>query len=414
MAPDVADELDRIIRERSVVAVFQPLIDLASGDVVAYEALARGPAGSPLESPAALFRAAYGCARVAEVDWMCRAAGFQAAAAALDPSLLLFVNCEPMSLGQPCPEDLRPVVDAAERRLRVVMEVAERAVARDPASLLGAVARARAIGWAVALDDVGAEPASLAVMPFVRPDVIKLDLSLVQVRTTTEVARIINSVRAQAERTGAHILAEGIETERHAAIARTFGATIGQGWLYGRPGPLPARTRPPRTPVQFTSVPTTVSGRTPFEAVARHRKPERAPKDLLLPMSMHIEHKGLDAAEPAVVLACFQEVRHFTPRTSARFELLATRAALTGAVGVGMPVTPVARVRGASLGPDDPLRGEWDVLMIGPHFAAALVARDCGDSGPDPGRRFDFVITHDRDLVIRAAHPLLDRLVPTA
>ena len=137
----------------------------------------------------------------------------------------------------------------AERRLRVVMEVTERAVARDPAGLLGAVAWARAVGWGVALDDVGAEPASLAVMPFVRPDVIKLDLRLIQGRTTAEVARIVNAVRAQAEQTGAHILAEGIETRRHAEIARTMGATIGQGYLYGRPGRLPTGIRPPRAAV---------------------------------------------------------------------------------------------------------------------------------------------------------------------
>ena len=50
--------------------------------------------------------------------------------------------------------------------------------------------------------------------------------------------------------------------------------------------------------------------------------------------------------------------------------------------------------------------------MVGPHFAAALMARDRGGDGPDADRRFDFVITHDRDLVIRAAQPLLDRLLP--
>jgi hypothetical protein len=52
--------------------------------------------------------------------------------------------------------------------------------------------------------------------------------------------------------------------------------------------------------------------------------------------------------------------------------------------------------------------------MVGPHFAAALVARDRGDDGPDADRRFDFVITHDRDLVLRAAEPLLDRLAPAS
>jgi EAL domain-containing protein (putative c-di-GMP-specific phosphodiesterase class I) len=415
VAPEVAGELDRIVGARAVRALFQPLVDLDSGDVVAYEALARGPAGSPLESPAALFEAAYGSGRAAELDWACRAAAFKAAAGArLDPSLRLFVNCEPVSLGVACPDDLWPVVDAAERRLRVVVEVTERAVARDPAGLLAAVARARAVGWGVALDDVGAEPASLAVMPFVHPDVIKLDLRLVQGRTTAEVARIVNAVRAQAERSGAHILAEGIETRRHLEIARTLGATVGQGWLYGRPGPLPSATRPARTPLDLLPEPAGVEDQTPFEVVSAERVPQRAPKDLLLPMSMHIEDKGLDAAEPGVLLACFQEARHFSPGTRARFGRLAGRAALTGALGVGMPVTPAPGVRGASLGPHDPLRGEWDVILIGPHFAAALVARDCGDNGPEGDRRFDFVITHDRDLVIRAAQPLLDRLAPAS
>jgi EAL domain-containing protein (putative c-di-GMP-specific phosphodiesterase class I) len=415
VAPEVAGELARIIDGRMVRAVFQPLIDLASGDVVGFEALARGPAGSMLESPGALFEAAYGIGRVAELDWVCRAAAFEAAARAeLDPALRLFVNCEPASLGVACPDDLWPVVDVAERRLRVVMEVTERAVARDPAGLLGAVARARAVGWGVALDDVGAEPASLAVMPFVRPDVIKLDLRLVQGRTTAEVARIVNAVRAQAELTGARILAEGIETRRHAEIARTLGATIAQGYLYGRPGVLPTGSRPTRAAVELLQEPPATDTRTPFEIVAAERATERAPKDLLLPMSKHIEHKALDAAEPGVLLACFQEAGHFTPATRVRFRWLSARVALAGALGVGMPPTPAPGVRGAALHPGDPLRGEWDVIMVGPHFAAALVARDCGDDGPDADRRFDFVITHDRGLVVRAAQPLLDKLAPAS
>jgi EAL domain-containing protein (putative c-di-GMP-specific phosphodiesterase class I) len=412
---EAADELDRIIAGRAVRAVFQPLIDLDSGDVLAYEALARGPEGSPLESPGALFETAYRSGRVAGLDWACRAAAFQAAiTAGFDPALRLFVNSEPVSLGVACPDDLWPVVDAAERQLRVVMEVTERAVARDPAGLLGAVARARAVGWGVALDDVGAEPASLAVMPFVHPDVIKLDLRLIQGRTTAEVARIVNAVRAQAERTGARILAEGIETHRHGEIARSMGATVGQGWLYGRPGPLPSGTHPPRSAIDLLPEPPTIQRPTPYEVVTAQRAPERAPKDLLLPMSMHIEHKALDAAEPSVLMACFQEARQFTSATKARFRRLAARTVLTGAVGAGMPVKPVPGVLGGELSAEHPLRGEWDVIMVGPHFAAALVAKDLGDDGPDGDRRFDFVITHDRDLVVRAAQPLLDRLLPAS
>jgi DICT domain-containing protein len=77
-----------------------------------------------------------------------------------------------------------------------------------------------------------------------------------------------------------------------------------------------------------------------------------------------------------------------------------------------MPVAPVAGVRGADLAADDPLGGEWDLIVIGPRFAAALAAKDLGDDGPDAERHYDVAVTHDRDLVIRAAEPLLRRLVP--
>ena len=109
----------------------------------------------------------------------------------------------------------------------------ERAVAGDPARLPAAVAQARGAGWGVALDGVGAAPASLAVLPFVRPDVIKLDMRPLQGRTTAEAGHIINTVRAQAERTDAVVIAEGIETIRHAREAVATGATVGQGSCSG-------------------------------------------------------------------------------------------------------------------------------------------------------------------------------------
>lgn len=408
------DEFDRLLRRRDVRPVFQPLVDLVTGSIVGYEALARGPAGTPLESPAALFDLAYRIGRVPELDWTCRAVALRAALrAGLHPGLSLFVNSEPASMRVPCPPDLSDVMSDAEGRLRVVMEVTERAVAADPAGLLAAVGRARAAGWGVALDDVGAEPASLAVMPFIRPDVIKLDLRLIQDRPTLDVARTVSAVLAQAERTGATILAEGIETPQHVDIARAMGATVGQGWLYGRPGALPTATsNPGHLPASVHPVES--SATTPFRTVAAHRPVARATKDLLLPMSIHLEHNGLDPDEPIVLLACFQEARHFTVDTRRRFAHLADRAVFVGAVGVGMSAEPVRGVRGGNLAPDDPLRGEWDVIAIGPHFAGALVARDCGDSGRDGDRRFDYAITHDRDLVIRAAHTLLTTLVPAA
>jgi EAL domain-containing protein (putative c-di-GMP-specific phosphodiesterase class I) len=406
-------EFRRLVADRSVRPVFQPLVELDGEAVVGYEALARGPAGSRWENPADLFGAAYRLGLVSELDWSCRAAAFDGALAAdLDPDLALFVNAEPASMRVDCPPDLRGAMAAARGRLRVVMEVTERAVAADPAGLLRAVETAREAGWGIALDDIGANPASLAMMPFLQPDVIKLDLRLVQDRTTADIARIVNAVLAQSERGGSTILAEGIETPRHAEVARSMGATLGQGWLYGRPGPLPGRGRAPARPVRLH--PATGPGApTPYHVVAAARPTTVATKDLLLPMSMHLEHKALDQDEPIVLLACFQDERFFTPASRRRFARLARDAAFVGAVGIGMPVTPVAGVLGAKLRADDPLRGEWDVIAVGPHFAGALVALDHGDSGADGQRRFDYAITHDRGLVVQAAQTLLATLLPT-
>ena len=121
-----------------------------------------------------------------------------------------------------------------------MIEVTERALASHPANLLPKIEELRRHGIGIALDDVGADPRSLALMPFLRPDVIKLDLSLIQGGRSGAVAATHNAVSAYAERTGALVVAEGIETERHAERARAMGATVGQGWLFGRPGPLPA------------------------------------------------------------------------------------------------------------------------------------------------------------------------------
>ena len=96
--------------------------------------------------------------------------------------LTVFVNVEPEVLDSAPLEDLVAVANDAPGEVRVVVEMTERALVARPAELLRTVERVRDLGWGVALDDVGAEPASLAFMPLLRPDEVKLDLRLVQDR----------------------------------------------------------------------------------------------------------------------------------------------------------------------------------------------------------------------------------------
>lgn len=411
--PGVSLSFDEVLDRRAVRAVFQPLVDLTSGEVVGFEALARGPRGSAWERPDVLFAAARERGRLGELDWVCRAAAYAGALRArLAPGLALFVNSEAEAFGSPCPGDLQALVEQAEGSLQVVTEMTERALTRDPAGLLAAAAGARAVGWGVAMDDVGAEPASLALMPFVHPDVIKLDMGLVQAPAGAAAAATAGAVMAQAERTGARVLAEGIETDEHRQRALSLGASVGQGWLFGRPGPLPTVTRRPTRPVALLA-PDPLPALTPFQLVAGRAALQVATKALLLPLSRHLERRALDDGEPPIVLATFQDAGHFTPATAARYASLCNRSALVAVLAADMLATPAGRVRGAALAGTDPLGTEWDVVVVGPHYAAALLSRDLGDTDvEDADRRFEFTVTHDRALVLQAARALLLRVLP--
>ncbi len=222
-----------------VHAVYQPVVDLDTRSVVGYEALARGPRDGPLHTPDALFAAARDQGVLVELDWACRLAALSGALAARLPATLdLFINVEPPAVGAPPPADATAILLAAAD-LSIIMEITERDLTADPAGLLRAAAGVRARGWRIALDDVGADPASLALLPLLHPDVIKLDLRLVQANTSIEVADIITAVNAQAERSGALVLAEGIETEDQAQLAVMMGAASAKAGCSAAPHPYP-------------------------------------------------------------------------------------------------------------------------------------------------------------------------------
>lgn len=413
-------ELDRLLAGREVRSVYQPIVELETGAIVGYEALARGPAGTVLESPDLLFATARRAGRLAELDRACQTAAVSGArAGGLRAPWTLFVNVEPETAyltflpsvagdTEEAPAAIAPTSD-----FQIIVELTERDLIADPIELLKLVARVRARGWGIALDDVGADPDSLALLPLLKPDVIKLDLNLIQQLPTAGIAQVISAVHAEAERSGTTILAEGIETEEHLNVALAMGATLGQGWLLGRPAPLPSPMPPfTGTRLRIGDRGELLSPETPFSLGAALRQPRQSHKALLIEISKHLERQAIAAGESAVILATFQDASFFTPATRRRYTQLARNAAFVGALGQGMPPEPLPGVRGSVLDPTDPLVGEWDIVVVGPHFAATLVARDLGDTGPDSERRFEFVLSHQRDLAIQVALTLMARVWP--
>ena len=399
-----------LIAAGGVRSVYQPIVDLDTDRVVGYEALARGPEGSELERPDRLFAAARASGMMEALDEACAAAAIHGAVAqGLASPLALFVNVEPEAVHDARLAALVDIAEAAPRPLRLVFEVTERALAERPAELLATVAGIRAQGWAVALDDVGADPASLAFMPLLRPEIVKLDLRLVQRRPSRVVAQIMNAVNAYAEESGAVILAEGIETDEQLATARALGARLGQGWLFGRPGAI-GGDRAVGTFALSSPGAMTTRETSPFACLDPGTALRRSTKTLLIEISKHLEEHAMRQGDACVVAATFQHAKHFTPLTQLRYRNLSDTVGFVCALGEGLAVEPLPGVRGADLRLDDPIRGEWDIVVLSPHFAAALLARDLGDTGPDRERRFDFALTYRRDVVVKAAWSLLSRV----
>lgn len=396
-------------------AVYQPIVDLADGAVVGWEALARGPEGHPLERPDDLFAAAVAAGRLVEVDRAAMTAAVRGALdVGLDPRQALFVNVEPETIGYELGPELTALLDRARLRFRIVLELTERNLMRRPAELLDLVAAARRASWGLALDDVGAETASLALLPFVSPDVIKLDRSVIQRPTSAAIGRVLNAVMAATERRGSTLLAEGIETADHRRKAESLGARYGQGWLLGRPGPLP---RPRRDPATSGGLPVLAADplpdhATPYDAATGRLTFRTARKDVLLGISLDFEDEARRLGDAPVVLSAFQTADRFTARCADCYSAIARSSSLVAAFGIGIGPRPAPGVRGVDLAPDDPLADEWTVVVLGPHFSGALIGRDLGGRAPGAQPRFSYAITHDRDLVLAAAVSLVRRITP--
>jgi hypothetical protein len=294
----------------------------------------------------------------------------------------------------------------------VVVEITERSLASRPAELLHAVERVRRRGWGIALDDVGADWRSVALLPFLRPDVVKLDRSVVADPGSRDAARVIRAVREHTDRHGGIILAEGIETAEQAQQAREYGARLGQGWHFGRPAAVErsaaSRTHPG---VRIHQPRAGATASTPFGALVRSHCPRGiASKAELLDHSMALEREAFEISDPCVILATFQSAERFTARVHRRYAELATGAALVAAFAVGLSPEPAPGVRGANLDDGEALRDEWCVVIVGPHTAKALIALDLGDRTPDMERRFEYAMTDDVTLVMAAARSLMHRV----
>lgn len=228
-----------------VTLVFQPIVALAAPHAVfSVEALTRGPRGTQFENPAVFFEYLRQTRQEARADRRCVAAAVRAAAACDRTEMpRVSINVHPSTLegDEGFPAFLGSLLDEEQfDASRVILEIIEESRLCSTRRLIEAVAALRAVGVAIALDDVGVGRCNLKTILDVRPDVLKIDRYLVHGSAEDAARRVVlESMQRLAATIGASVVAEGIEREEDAALAQSLGIDYAQGFLFARPRPLP-------------------------------------------------------------------------------------------------------------------------------------------------------------------------------
>jgi len=232
--------LQDIILGDGLTSVFQPIVDLGSGDIFAYEALTRGPRGTALESPATLFAIADEVDLTVELDRACFRGALRSATM-LEPVHRLFVNLLPMSFYDAAFIEVEVgnlLTAAGLTPANIVFEITERLAIENFASFKRALAAYTAMGFGVAIDDVGTRHSNLETVMSLRPHFIKISDVLVRgIARSTVKREMLRSLRHIAETIDAVMIAEGIEHIEDIVALRDLGLRYGQGYYMARPGP---------------------------------------------------------------------------------------------------------------------------------------------------------------------------------
>lgn len=225
--------IEAALRERNVKMVFQPAVDAKSGDVVFLEALSRFYT-RPYQPPDRWFKIAAEVGLAVELELVALEEALRALPKLPDGASLSFNASPALILDH---KFVRCLESAPLDRL--IVEITEHEVVSQYALLNKALEPLRKRGLRVAVDDMGAGYSSLRHMLQVRPDIIKLDISLVRGIDGDPVRRALTSALVNfAEETGSLLVAEGVETDTELRALKALEVNVVQGYLMGEPQPL--------------------------------------------------------------------------------------------------------------------------------------------------------------------------------
>ena len=264
----VAEQVRKVLDERRVSAVFQPIFGFREGRILGYEALVRGPEGTELETPGELFSAAQQAGLTLQLNMVCAREVLRAfVARGLDGSI--FLNVSPQLIGERGfdQERAKRFMDGLGLEpSRVVIELTEDYPTVDFRFVHESLMHYRALGFRVAIDDLGEGFASLRLWSELRPEFVKADKHFVTGIATDPVKhQFLKAIQHIAENSGSLVIAEGIENAQDFRVAKDIGIACGQGFFIGRPAENPNTTLPGEALLAFADA------RVPVAPAARLR-----------------------------------------------------------------------------------------------------------------------------------------------
>ncbi|MCX5786920.1 MAG: EAL domain-containing protein [Elusimicrobia bacterium] len=224
----------RVLSGRHLDFQLQPIVSLRNLKTVGFEALARGPAGGPVERADRLFAAAsyYGLHR--ELDLACITAALSRAST-LPAPFWLSVNLGPDLFD---PAVLRRLVPRPEIMRRRVFELTEHLPIGSPEKFAARSKSLRRSGGRVALDDAGCGYLDMGMVETLSPHIVKLCITVIRrIETGPVTLGAIKDVVKRIRAAGAAPLAEGVETEEQLRLVRECGFTLAQGYVFSKPRP---------------------------------------------------------------------------------------------------------------------------------------------------------------------------------
>lgn len=233
-------DLERILEEKSIYTVFQPIVSIRTGEVLGYEALSRIKDLKEIENIEELFETAILYDRIWKLEKLCRKKAFENFSLQKNyQNKKLFVNVNPIVI-----KDKKFRMGFTDEHLseyhikkeNIIIEITEKGNPKDLEGFQKAIEHYKGQNYGIAMDDVGEGNSGLTMICNIRPKYLKLDMKLIRdIHKNPLKKAIVASMVELSKSTGIELIAEGIEKESELQTLMDLGVQYGQGYFLQRP-----------------------------------------------------------------------------------------------------------------------------------------------------------------------------------